>query len=104
MPPPPQDLIRYAMPNGEEVIASLINRNINGHHQPLNPETINTCYAFRRRARKRKVRTRISVYYDRFFAGREWLLDGWVAKKKTTPSSQRWLTISTLVSKLIISY
>ncbi|KAM2156152.1 hypothetical protein ACFX1R_041883 [Malus domestica] len=93
------DTLCYAMPNGEEAIASLIIRNINGHHQPLNPETINTCYALRIKARKKKGRRSISVYYDIFFAGHEWLLDGWVAEKKTTPSSQHWVTISTLVSK-----
>ncbi|KAM1469292.1 hypothetical protein ACFXTN_036556 [Malus domestica] len=75
-PPPPRDLVRYVMPNGEEAIASLVNGNINGHDHLLHQETIDTCYALRRRARKTKGRRRISVYYDRFSAGHEWLLDG----------------------------
>ncbi|CAN6703499.1 unnamed protein product [Malus baccata var. baccata] len=90
-PPPPRDLVRYVMPNGEEAIASLVNGNINGHDHLLRQETIDTCYALRRRARKTKGRRRISVYYDRFSAGHEWLLDGWVAENRTTPSGQHWL-------------
>ncbi|CAN6562071.1 unnamed protein product [Malus baccata var. baccata] len=73
-----------------KAIASLINGNINGHHQLLHRNTIATCYAFRKRAKERMGTRRIYVYYDRFSAGHEWLLDGWVAEMRTTQSGEHW--------------